>query len=62
MGGVAWARKERPMRMRATYHRPHGIEHFLGFYDVHKDYLNGIFRSRRGLEEVSEAFPRRLPT
>ena len=56
MGGVAWARKERPVRMRATYHRPHGIEHFLAFYDVHEDYLNGIFRSRRGIEEVSEAF------
>ena len=53
MGGVAWAR---PVRMRATYHRPHGIEHFLAFYDVHGDYLNGIFRSRRGLAEVSEAF------
>ena len=56
MGGVAWARKERPVRMRATYRRPHGIEHFLAFYDVHEDYLNGIFRSRRGVEEVSEVF------
>jgi len=56
MGGLAWARKGRPVRMRATYHRPHGIEHFLAFYDVHADYLNGIFRSRRGVAEVSEAF------
>lgn len=56
MGGVAWAQQGRPVRMRATYHRPHGIEHFLAFYDVHGDYLNGIFRSRRGLAEVSEAF------
>jgi hypothetical protein len=56
MGGVAWAQTKRPVRMRATYHRPHGIEHFLGFYDVHGDYLNGIFRSRRGVAEVSEAF------
>ena len=55
-GGVAWARKDRPIRMRATYKRPHGIEHFLAFYDVHGDYLNGIFRSRRGVAEVSEAF------
>ena len=56
MGGVAWARSGRPIRMRATYHRPHGVEHFLAFYDVHGDYLNGIFRSRRGVEEVSAAF------
>ena len=44
------------MRMRATYQRPHGIEHFLACYDVHGDYLNRIFRSRRGVAEVSEAF------
>ena len=44
------------MRMRATYKRPHGIEHLLAFYEVHGDYLNGIFRSRRGVAEVSEAF------
>jgi hypothetical protein len=34
LGGVAWAQKGRPVRMRATHHRPHGIEHFLSFYDV----------------------------
>ena len=56
MGGVAWARNKRPVRMRATYRRPHGIEHFLAFYDVHKDYLNGIFCSRRGIAEVGQAF------
>ena len=56
MGGVAWAQKGRPVRMRATYHRPHGIEHFLSFYDVHADYLNGIFRPRRGVAEVVDAF------
>lgn len=58
MGGVAWAKQGRPVRMRATYHRPHGIEHFLAFYDVHADYLNGIFQSRRGVAEVSDAFQR----
>jgi len=58
MGGTAWAPVTRPVRMRATYHRPHGIEHFLAFYDVHGDYINGVFRSRRGLDEVSDAFRR----
>lgn len=58
MGGVAWAQQGRPVRMRATYHRPHGIEHFLAFYDVHADYLNGVFQPRRGLAEVSDAFRR----
>ena len=57
-GGRAWAEKNRPVRMRATYHRPHGIEHFLAFYDVHGDYINGLFESRRGVAEVSDAFLR----
>jgi len=42
----------------ATYRRPHGTEHFLGFYDVHADCLNGLFRRRKRLVEVSEAFRR----
>ncbi len=58
MGGTAWAAAKRPVRMRATYHRPHGIEYFLAFYDVHGDYLNGLFERHRGVEEVSEVFRR----
>lgn len=58
MGGVAWAKRNQPVRRRATYHRPHGIEHFLAFYDVHADYLNGVFQPRRGLAEVMDAFRR----
>ncbi len=58
MGGTAWARAKRPVRMRATYHRPHGIEYFLAFYDVHGDYLKGVFTAYRGVEEVSEVFRR----
>jgi hypothetical protein len=48
MGSVAWAPVKRPVRLRATCHRPHGIEHLLAFYDVDGDYLNGIFRNRGG--------------
>lgn len=58
IGGVAWVRQRKPLRMRATYHRRHGIEHFLAFYDVHADRLNGVFSKRRGVAEVSEAFRR----
>lgn len=61
IGGVAWARRGQPGRRRATYHRGHGIEQFLGFYDVHADCLNGVFRRRKRVREVSEAF-RRLRT
>ena len=44
--------------MRATYRRPHGTEQFLGFYDVHADCLSGLFRRRKRVVEVSEAFRR----
>ena len=44
--------------MRATYRRTKGIEVFLGFYDVHASVLAGVFRTRKRILEVSEAFRR----
>ena len=58
LGGVAWGRRRRPPRMRATYRRLKGTEQFLGFYDVHADCLSGLFRRRKRIIEVSEAFRR----
>ena len=58
LGGVTWARRRRPQRLRATYRRPKGTEQFLGFYDVHADCLSGVFRRRTRIVEVSEAFRR----
>lgn len=57
-GGVAWAPTNRPQRVRATYHRFQGTEQFLGFYDVHADCLEGVFRTRKRVKEISEAFRR----
>jgi hypothetical protein len=57
-GGVAWVKKARPVRMRATYRRPQASSIFLAFYDVNGDYLNGVFEPRRGLKEVMDAFRR----
>lgn len=58
LGGIAWARRRRPLRMRATYRRQQGTEQFLGFYDVHADCLSGLFRKRKRLRELDEAFRR----
>lgn len=58
IGGVIWACPRQPARLRATYRRPHGTEQFLGFYDVHADCLTGLFRRRKRVAEVSEAFRR----
>ncbi len=44
--------------MRATYTRRLGTETFLGFYDVHADVLSGVFRKRKRLREIGEAFRR----
>jgi transposase len=44
--------------MRATYSRKQGIEVFLGFYDVHADVLSGVFRQRKRIVEVADAFRR----
>jgi transposase len=58
MGGVAWAPRCLPHRMRATYHRPHGVEYFLGFYDVHDDCFTGVFAKRKRVVELCDAFQR----
>lgn len=44
--------------MGATYTRKKGIEVFLGFYDVHANVLGGVFRRRKRIVEVAEAFRR----
>src|SRR4029450_6259993 len=39
--GSAWAPRRRPVRTRATYHRPHGVRYLLGSLDVAADRLQG---------------------
>lgn len=58
LGGTAWAPRQRPHRVRATYRRTKGTEQFLGFYDVHADCLSGLFRRRKRVREIIEALRR----
>ena len=46
--GVCWAPRKRPARLRATYHRTHGIRYFHGCYCVGDDQLWGITREHKG--------------
>ena len=46
--GVCWAPRKRPVRLRATYHRTHGIRCFHGCYCVGDDQLRGITREHKG--------------
>ena len=32
--GACWAKRKRPARLRATYHRTHGIRYFHGCYGL----------------------------
>ncbi len=46
--GTCWARRKKPARLRATYHRTHGIRYFHGCYSLADDQLWGITRLRKG--------------
>src|SRR5262249_47341595 len=46
--GACWARRKRPARLRATYHRSHGIRYFHGCYSLGDDQLWGVTRRRKG--------------
>ena len=45
--GSGWAKRKRPERQRATFHRRHGTRYVFGAYDVHGDRLRTRLRPRR---------------
>jgi transposase len=46
--GAAWAQEKKPLRLRATYRRTHGIRYFHGCYCLGDDQLRGVMRARKG--------------
>ena len=46
--GSSWAPRKKPARLRATYHRTHGIRYFHGCYSLADDQLWGVTRQRKG--------------
>jgi transposase len=46
--GACWARRKHPVRLRASYHRTHGIRCFHGCYCVGDDQLPGVTREHKG--------------
>jgi transposase len=46
--GTCWARRKKPVRLPATYHRTHGIRYFHGCYSLGGDQLWGVTRLRKG--------------
>jgi transposase len=53
--GACWAPRKRPVRLRATYHRTHGIRYFHGCYCVGDDQLWGVVRRRKGADHTLAA-------
>jgi transposase len=53
--GSAWARKAKPVRLPATYHRTHGIRYFHGCYCLGDDQLWGVLRERKGADHTLAA-------
>src|SRR6266516_201907 len=51
--GSSWA--PRPARLRATYHRAHGIRYFHGCYSLAGDQLWGVTRQRKGADHTLAA-------
>jgi transposase len=46
--GACWAPRKHPARLRATYHRTHGIRYFHGCYSIGDDQLWGVTREHKG--------------
>ena len=53
--GACWARRKRPVRLRATYHRTHGIRYFHGCYSLGDDQLRGVTREHKGADHTLAA-------
>jgi transposase len=53
--GGCWAPRKRPVRLRATYHRTHGICYFHGCYALGDDQLWGVVRRRKGADHTLAA-------
>ena len=53
--GACWAHRKRPARLRATYHRTHGIRYFHGCYSLGDDQLWGVVREHKGADHTLAA-------
>ena len=47
-GGSAWARRGKPQRLRANYHKPHGTRQLFAWYSVGDNRLAGRVETRKG--------------
>lgn len=55
IAGCCWAKKKRPQRLRANYHKHCGVRQFHACYSVGDDELFGVVRHRKGTDYSLEA-------
>jgi hypothetical protein len=55
VAGCCWARKGRPQRLRANYHKTCGVRQFHAVYSVGDDTLWGVVRSKKGIANTLAA-------
>jgi transposase len=53
--GACRARRKHPARLRATYHRTHGIRYFHGCCSMGDDQLRGVVREHKGADHTLAA-------
>jgi transposase len=49
IGGCCWAKKKKPQRNRANYHKHCGVRQFHGCYSYGDDTIWGVVRERKGM-------------
>lgn len=54
-GGCCWAKRGRPQRLRANYHKTCGVRQFHGVYPVGDDALWGVVRARKSVANTLAA-------
>jgi transposase len=54
--GTCWAARRHPDRLRATYHRTHGVRYFHGCYSLAEDRLWGVTHEHKGGKHTLSAF------
>ena len=54
-GGMCWADRSKPQRLRANYHKPHGTRQLFAWYHVGSDRLYGRMEPRKGARPTLRA-------
>jgi transposase len=55
IAGCCWAKKSRPQRLRANYHKNCGVRQFHACYSIGDDGLFGVVRKRKGADHTLAA-------